>query len=55
MDFDAPGVAGLLRGTFANMAMGPKANKLPYVFTNPHRDSEVWLHRRTVTTVLVEV
>ena len=33
---------GLLRGTFAAMSMGPKANKMPYVFTNPDRDSEVF-------------
>jgi hypothetical protein len=33
---------GLLRGIFSQMAMGPKSNKLPYVFTNPDRDCEVF-------------
>ena len=34
---------GLLRGVFANMSMGPRSNKMPYVFTNPHKDTELYL------------
>ena len=34
---------GLLRGVFKNMSVGPKANKMPYVFTNPHKDTELYL------------
>ena len=34
---------GLLRGVFQNMSMGPRANKMPYVFTNPHKDTELYL------------
>jgi hypothetical protein len=33
---------GLLRGTFANMNMGPKANRMPYVFTNPSKETELF-------------
>jgi hypothetical protein len=33
---------GLLRGTFSHMAVGPKANRMPYVFTNPDHNSEVF-------------
>ncbi len=35
-------VLGLLRGVFANMSYGPKANKMPYVYTNPDRESELF-------------
>ena len=34
---------GLLRGVFSNMSMGPRANKMPYVFTNPHKDTELFM------------
>jgi hypothetical protein len=33
---------GLLRGTIANLAMGPKANRMPFVYTNPDKDCEVY-------------
>lgn len=33
---------GLLRGTFTNINMGPKANRTPYVFTNPDKDTELY-------------
>ncbi len=33
---------GLFRGTFANMNMGPKANRMPYVFTNPGKETELF-------------
>ena len=33
---------GLYRGVFKNMAVGPKQNKMPYVLTNPPKDSEVF-------------
>jgi hypothetical protein len=33
---------GLLRGTFPAMNIGPKGNKLPYVYTNPSKDTEVF-------------
>lgn len=33
---------GLLRGTFPHTNTGPKANKMPYVFTNPPRDTELF-------------
>lgn len=33
---------GLLRGTFSNMNMGPKANRMPYVYTNPEKDTELY-------------
>lgn len=33
---------GLFRGTFANMNMGPKANRMPYVFTNPSKETELY-------------
>jgi hypothetical protein len=33
---------GLLRGIFANMNMGPKSNLMPYVYTNPDKDTELY-------------
>ena len=33
---------GLLRGTFPAMNIGPKGNKLPYVYTNPSKETEVF-------------
>lgn len=33
---------GVLRGTLANLRVGPKANQLPYVFTNPPKDTELF-------------
>lgn len=33
---------GLLRGTFAGMSVGPKANRAPYVYTNPDKDVELF-------------
>lgn len=33
---------GLLRGTFSNMSIGPKENTLPYVYTNPGKNTEVF-------------
>lgn len=33
---------GILRGVFSNTKSGPKANKLPYVFTNPPKDTELF-------------
>lgn len=33
---------GILRGVFANTKTGPKANKLPYVYTNPSKDTELF-------------
>lgn len=33
---------GLLRGIFPNMKLGPKANIMPYVFTNPGKDTELF-------------
>lgn len=33
---------GILRGTFSGMAMGPKANRAPYVYTNPDKDVELF-------------
>ncbi len=33
---------GLLRGTFSNMPIGPKENKLPYVYTNPRKETELY-------------
>jgi hypothetical protein len=33
---------GLLRGVFSNMSMGAKGNKMSYVYTNPHRDTELF-------------
>ena len=34
---------GLLRGTMSNMSIGPKCNTMPYVCTNPDRDTEVFV------------
>lgn len=33
---------GLLRGTFAGLSVGPKANRAPYVYTNPDKDVEIF-------------
>jgi potassium large conductance calcium-activated channel subfamily M alpha protein 1 len=33
---------GVLRGVFAHMNLGPRGNKLPYVFTNPSHDIELF-------------
>lgn len=33
---------GLLRGIFANMNMGPKSNRMPYVYTNPDASTELY-------------
>lgn len=33
---------GILRGIFANTKSGPKNNKMPYVFTNPPKDTELF-------------
>lgn len=33
---------GLFRGVFPQMRQGPKGNKMPYVFTNPPRDTELF-------------
>ena len=33
---------GILRGTFAGMSVGPKANRAPYVYTNPDKDVELF-------------
>lgn len=33
---------GILRGVFSNTKSGPKANKMPYVFTNPPKDTELF-------------
>jgi hypothetical protein len=33
---------GILRGVFNNTKSGPKANKMPYVFTNPPKDTELF-------------
>lgn len=33
---------GLLRGTFPHTNTGPKANRMPYVFTNPPKDTELF-------------
>lgn len=33
---------GILRGVFANTKSGPKSNKMPYVFTNPPKDTELF-------------
>ena len=33
---------GLFRGIFSNISIGPKANKMPYVFTNPPKTAEVY-------------
>jgi hypothetical protein len=33
---------GLLRGVFSHTNSGPKSNKMPYVFTNPPKDTELF-------------
>jgi hypothetical protein len=33
---------GLLRGTFAGLSVGPRANRAPYVYTNPEKDTEIF-------------
>jgi hypothetical protein len=33
---------GLLRGMLYNMNIGPKSNKMPYVYTNPSKSTEVY-------------
>jgi hypothetical protein len=33
---------GILRGVFSNMSSGAKGNKMPYVYTNPHKDTELF-------------
>lgn len=33
---------GLLRGTFAGLSVGPRANRTPYVYTNPDKDTEIF-------------
>ena len=33
---------GILRGTFSGMNMGPKANRAPYVYTNPDKETELF-------------
>lgn len=33
---------GLLRGTFAGLSVGPRANRAPYVYTNPEKDTELF-------------
>jgi hypothetical protein len=33
---------GILRGVFPHTKSGPKANKMPYVFTNPPKDTELF-------------
>ena len=33
---------GLYRGVLKNMQVGPKGNKLPYVFTNPPKETELF-------------
>ena len=33
---------GLLRGTYGKMAIGPKNNKMPYVYTNPDKYAELF-------------
>ena len=33
---------GILRGTFSGMSVGPKANRAPYVYTNPEKDTELF-------------
>jgi hypothetical protein len=34
---------GLFRDTFSTMTVGPRGNKFPYVFTNPDKDTELFL------------
>jgi hypothetical protein len=33
---------GLLRGVFPNMSNGAKGNKMSYVYTNPHKTTELF-------------
>lgn len=33
---------GIYRGIFSNMNIGPKSNRMPYVFTNPEKDTELF-------------
>jgi hypothetical protein len=33
---------GLLRGTFNSLILGPMANKLPYVYANPSKDTVLY-------------
>lgn len=33
---------GILRGVFSDTKYGPKANRMPYVFTNPDKDTELF-------------
>lgn len=33
---------GILRGTFNSLTVGPKGNKMPYVFANPSKDCELY-------------
>jgi hypothetical protein len=33
---------GILRGVFSNTKSGPKSNKMPYVYTNPPKDTELF-------------
>jgi hypothetical protein len=33
---------GIYRGIFSNMNIGPKSNRMPYVFTNPSKDTELY-------------
>lgn len=33
---------GIFRGTFSGMAVGPRANRAPYVYTNPDKDVELF-------------
>lgn len=33
---------GILRGTFAGLSVGPRANRAPYVYTNPEKDVELF-------------
>jgi hypothetical protein len=33
---------GLLRGVFSNMSVGARSNKMPYVYTNPSKDTELF-------------
>jgi len=33
---------GILRGVFSHMNIGPKGNKMPYVYTNPTKNTEIF-------------
>lgn len=35
-------IVGILRGVFAHTKLGSKANKTPYVYTNPSKDTELF-------------